>query len=203
MGYLSEIRTSQVSATRFGQWLLDSGAWHSSFLGHAGLARLEGLDRDYRSAFERYGEYLKTRPSEDGNKGPRYATDDEAVAAAIVEGWTEASASMHGICAERGIVFLHVLQPTLHDPGSKTPTPKEIAKGGADPAWIEGVERVYPRLREAGKALAARGFPFLDATGVFRDCSEDIYVDVCHFGRRGNEILADAIAPALIRVAGW
>jgi len=203
LGHLSEIRTTQVAATRFGDWLLRSGLWRSSFLGHAGLARLESLDRDYHTAFVRYGEYLRGRSVDAANRGPAYATDEEGAEDAIVCCWQEGSASMHGICAERGIVFLHVLQPTLHDRGSKTPTAKEIAKGGADPAWIEGVERIYPRLREAVKRLAERGVAVLDATRLFRDCSEDIYYDVCHFGRRGNELLADAIAPALIRAADW
>jgi hypothetical protein len=106
------------------------------------------------------------------------------------------------MCAARGITYLHVLQPALPDPDTKPLTPKEIEGGTADPAWIEGVHLLYPRFRGAGARLRERGIAFLDATGVFRDHPEDVYVDVCHFEEHGNEILADAIAAALLEAEG-
>jgi len=59
------------------------------------------------------------------------------------------------------------------------------------------VQKLYPRMREAGERLAGREIAFFDASGVLREPPEAVYTDVCHFGEHGNEILADAIAPAL------
>ena len=43
-----------------------------------------------------------------------------------------ASLAEHHLCEPRGILYLHVLQPTLHDPGSKPITPEEQEKGIGD-----------------------------------------------------------------------
>ena len=102
------------------------------------------------------------------------------------------------MCAARDVMYLHVLQPTLLDTGSKVPTPQEAADAKANEHWEHGVEVGYPLLRQAGRSLAQRGVRFLDASGVFRDFEERIYKDPCHFGRLGNEILAEAIGRAFL-----
>ena len=67
----------------------------------------------------------------------------------------------------------------------------------ASEAWLEGVALGYPRLRVAGKALQERGVAFLDASGVFRNVEETLYIDACHFDARGNELLAQQIGEKL------
>jgi len=42
--------------------------------------------------------------------------------------------------------------------------------------------------------LQQRGVAFFDATGIFRDEHEDLYVDVCHLNQHGNDLMAEAIA---------
>jgi hypothetical protein len=199
---LYEVRRSQTIAGAYAEWLLRSGWWRSSFLGHVGILRLEALQRRYVGAFQRYSTGLKNRPQDLSVKGPRFASDEASTARALLRAWEESSVTMQGLCAARGILYLHVLQPALPDPGTKPLTPSEILHGQAAlPSWIEGVHRLYPRMRVAGVRLAERGIAFHDATGVFRDHPEDVYTDVCHFGERGNEILADSIAAALLRAA--
>ena len=51
--------------------------------------------------------------------GPPHATDPEAVAATSVRAWFEGSISLSGLCAARGIPYVHVLQPAMRAPGSK------------------------------------------------------------------------------------
>src|SRR5260221_669806 len=101
---------------------------------------------------------------------------------------------------QRGIPYLHLLQPTLHDTGSKTLTQNEIDHSTMDPNWLEGVHFLYPIFRKMGKQLAARGENFFDASGIFRDHPEDVYYDICHFAEHGNEILGEAIARELARI---
>jgi len=198
---LHEVVASQKRASAFGERFLASGLWRSSVLGHAGELRLAKLREDYVSAYKRYTEGLKSRPQREEVKGPRIEGDDERTIEMLVRSWEESSISMSALCEQRGILYLHVLQPALPDPGTKPLTAGEIERGQADPSWIEGVQKLYPRLREAGERLAGRGIAFFDATGVLRDHPEDVYTDVCHFGEHGNEILADVIAGALLRAA--
>jgi hypothetical protein len=192
-----DVRVGQTRASAFAEWFLASGLWRSAFLGHVAWLRLERLQAAHVEAFRRYTAGLKSRPQKLEVKGPKLPVDDERTAEALVRGWEESSVSMQGLCAARGILYLHVLQPALPDEGTKPLTAGEIERGVADAAWIEGVRTLYPRLREAGGRLRARGIAFLDATGVLREHPEEVYTDVCHFGEHGNEILADAIAPAL------
>ena len=199
---LHDVRVKQDRATAFGAWLLDSGLWRSAFLGAVGKTVLVRFRRAYVDRFLAYQRYAAEHPTDVGSKGPRFASDGESVSASIVGAWEQSSISMDSMCAARGIAYLHVLQPALHDPGSKTLTAQEIETGGASPTWIEGIHREYPRLREAGGRLSASGIAFLDATGIFRDHAETIYADACHFEEHGNAIFAAAIAPALVAAAG-
>jgi hypothetical protein len=162
-----------------------------------GSLRFESLRRGYIRAYRELTRYIADRPKEAETSGPEYPQDDEGIEEMIVRSWTENSVSLSGMCDERRIAYLHVLQPTLYDEGSKPLTQKEIDGATADTTWIEGVTRLYPRLREAVSRLAERKVPFFDATHVFQDHPEDVYYDVCHFKEHGNEILAVAVAQAL------
>ncbi len=60
------------------------------------------------------------------------------------------------------------------------------------------MQRGYPLLRLAGKWLREHDVNFFDATQVFADEHEDIYYDFCHFAKKGNRILAQAIGRAFL-----
>lgn len=198
--HLHEVRGRQDRALAFGEALLRSGLWRSCFLDHVGSLRFESLRREYVRAYGDLTRYIAERPKEAETSGPEFPQDDEGIADMIVRSWTENSISLAGMCAERGIAYLHVLQPTLFDEGSKQLTQKEIDGSTADPTWIEGVRKLYPRLREAGPRLTECGIDFFDATRIFQDHPEDVYYDVCHFKEHGNEVLAAAMAEALGKV---
>jgi hypothetical protein len=124
-------------------------------------------------------------------RGPLLPPDLAAGLEAIERIWLESSVSLHAMCAARGVPYLHVLQPTLWDPGAKPMTPAEIQAGSARPDWREGIEHGYPRLRAAGAELRRRGVPFLDASQLFATTSESIYTDCCHYVPAGSERLAE------------
>ena len=195
---LHAVRAAQDAARSFGAKLLASGLWRSAFCERAGRLRLEALQRRYSRAHAALVESLHGRPREPEVCGPKVPGGESGLTETVVACWEECSISLNAVCAAHGIAYLHVLQPTLYDEGSKPLTQKEIDGAKAEPGWKEGIPQMYPALREAGKRLAARGVPFLDATGIFRDHEEDLYFDMCHVGERGNEILAAAIAPRLL-----
>src|SRR5690606_30828242 len=107
--------------------------------------------------------------------------------------------SLAAICADRDIPYIHVLQPTLHDAGSKPLTAGEVATGAAVRHWREGTRAGYPLLRAAGEELAARGVHFYDASRIFADVEETLYYDACHFNERGSSLLVDALTADLRR----
>lgn len=150
------------------------------------------------AAYEAYSTGMKKIAGDLILKGPPYGTDPEVIAEKAVQLWAECSRNLRAICEARGIHYLHVLQPTLHDTGSKTLTADEVQTGAAADTWIRGVQTGYPKLRKRGAELAAQGEHFVDATGVFRDVAATIYFDSCHFREDGNRILADAIADGLL-----
>ena len=197
--HLHLVRVSQDRAREFGESFLASGLWRSCFLEHAGSLRLESLRRRYVQAYRTLTEYLAQRPKEVETSGPAYPEDDAGLERTIVRSWRENSISLYGMCAQRGIPYLHVLQPTLYDEGSKPLTEKEKSVAQADPTWIEGVRRIYPLLRADSARIAERGIAWCDASGVFADHPEDVYYDICHFREHGNEILAVTVADALLR----
>jgi hypothetical protein len=141
---------------------------------------------------------LQLQQSEGTAIGPSFHGDARAAVELAVRTWRDGSLDLAALCARRGVRYLHVLQPTLHDPGAKIVTAEERRTGGAAREWLLGVAGGYPLLRQEGAALAAAGVEFLDASRIFAEVDETLYYDACHFGREGNRLLAEAIAAALL-----
>ena len=193
---LHEVKTRQDETSRFGGWALESGIWRSCVLGELAIFRLDALRGDTLEAHQRLFDHLQQGGANPVISGPAYPQEQLSAFGLIVRAWEESSHILYGICRQRSIDYLHVLQPTLFDEGSKPLTAAEIASSGTPELWIAGARTGYPLLRLAGGRLREAGVPFLDASLLFADVREDLYYDGCHFGTRGNEILADAIAEA-------
>ena len=193
------VSVAQDRASSFANRFLATGLWRSDLLARLGLARIASLRRDYAESYGQLMNHLQNTPKDAELTGPPFDASQGAVVDSIITCWTSCSLEMHGTCLARGIEFLHVLQPALDDPAGRPPTEKERERARNKDAWTKGVRATYPGLREAARRLAERGVPLLDATGVFLGYDEDIYIDICHFRERGNELLADAIADAFLR----
>jgi hypothetical protein len=178
---IHEIREIQDHALELGEWMLRSGLWRSCFLEHACSLRLRVLRDRYLSSRSAVVEHLRVRPAAIEIRGPSFAPDDESVAGAIVTAWEESSRSIRGMCRTRGIEYLHVLQPARFEAGGS-----------------EGAREIYPRLREAGRRLAARQVSFIDASDLFRGQPADLDPETSRLSGRGHEVLADAIAQAFL-----
>ncbi len=98
----------------------------------------------------------------------------------------------------RDITYLHVLQPTLHDEGSKPLTDDERRTGKAPEVWESAARSGYPLLREAGAKLREQGVAFHDGSSTFATLEEQVYYDACHFRKPGHDVLADSVARALL-----
>lgn len=179
--------------------------WHltwSAVLGELVTRRFEAIRRDWIEAQEDYLESTSGAELNFAIRGLAFDAKRDTVMDAAVRAWSRSVEILQAICDARGIPFLDVLQPTLHDAGSKPVTEQELATGTASEAWLEAVEQGYPLLREEGRRLAERGVSFSDASRVFADVEEPLYTDACHFGQRGNELLAEHVARAFLEVVG-
>lgn len=198
----SEVRERKQALARATERALSAPVFESALLGHLLRRWVLGRDASYARAQVEYLEALTAVEIEPTLLGPPFeGTPDDALRTAI-ECWYECSLLTQALCASLDIPYLHVLQPTLFDPGSKPRSPEEREIAAKQPGWVPGVEQGYPRLRELGAALRERGVVFLDASGIFAEVDETLYHDVCHFGEAGNRRLAEAIAPVLLELVG-
>jgi hypothetical protein len=116
---------------------------------------------------------------------------------ASVRCWFESSLAMHQLCSARGIRYVHVLQPTLHDEGSKIISDEERRKGVGDKGFHVAVVEGYPLLREGMQELRSLGVEALDLSLAFEGIEETVYFDTCHFGALGCRVLSDQMADAM------
>jgi hypothetical protein len=164
-------------------------------------ARLVGLEQTMA---------LEVAPGEQvrrsGRLGPPvdYVGQDD-VLPDLVAYWKRSSLLLQQFCASQGIAYLHVLQPNQYDVGSK-PLSDEERKLAFQEGFglVRTIPRGYPLLRQAGEELRAHGVAFRDASGVFRDHSETLYIDICcHYNRPGIDLviadIADGVAELLAR----
>jgi lysophospholipase L1-like esterase len=102
------------------------------------------------------------------------------------------------MCSGRSIRFVHVLQPTLHDTGSKPLTEDELKSSMLSQEWMDAVKAGYPRLREVGAELARSGIAFHDESMLFEHVEQSLYYDGIHFAVAGHQMFARAIADAIL-----
>jgi hypothetical protein len=133
--------------------------------------------------------------------GPAYeAANKEQVIADLVAMWERSSLAMHDLATGAGVAYYHFLQPNQYVPDSKPLTPEErrIAYN-RDQVYRAPARQGYPVLRAAGARLAARGVEFHDLTGLFAEERRTLYLDdCCHLNPLGNDLVAAAIAEAIL-----
>jgi hypothetical protein len=169
----------------------------ATFLVDAIVARSRA---SYAQLAQRYTQTEGGAALEPSFRGPPAPAGLDRGLDAIVDIWVESSISLRGMCRVRGIPFIHVLQPTFHDEGSKPPTQEELDHSEIDPDWLEGVVHGYPRLRAAGERLQAAGVPFFDASRLFEEVQETLYYDNCHVVAAGSRMLGRYCARRALEV---
>ena len=133
--------------------------------------------------------------------GPAYqAASKEQAIDDLVAVWERSSLAMRGLATGAGVPYYHFLQPNQYVPDSKPLTPQErrIAYN-RDQVYRRPARQGYPVLRAAGARLAARGVEFHDLTDLFAEERRTLYLDdCCHLNPLGNDLMAQAIADAIL-----
>lgn len=139
-----------------------------------------------------------------GSELPVARLDDACVADGdcfelIADMWAEGSRLLHAVASERGIPYVHFLQPNQYVPGSKVLTDEEKKT-----AYLEGSVYArytplgFPLLKARGRALQKEGISFYDLTGLFQSSKETLYADnCCHLNVVGYRRLATRIVRLL------
>jgi hypothetical protein len=191
-------RVEQRAVERLSDTALGGGLFRSALLQYLFARRMQAHLGGMRARFDEISRALTERVEGEVLSGSRLDLAPLSAMQGIVRAWAENSRTLAGLCRERGIAYLHLLQPTLHDPGAKPMSEEEERDCGIGPAWGRGVLEGYPLLRATGAELAARGVPFCDTSRIFADVRETLYFDSCHFGPEGNALFAESIASALL-----
>jgi len=118
----------------------------------------------------------------------------------LAELWANGSRQLDYLCRANHIAYVHVLQPNQYVPDSKSLGPLEMSVAYHDDnCYASGVKGGYPELLRAGEKLRAEGVDFHDLTRLFAAFGDPIYVDACcHYNQKGNDLLAEAVAEALL-----
>ena len=174
------------------RFALDLQLHRSALAGRLLLARCSALQERFDELDARYQKLTQERPM----KLPPAEVEATTQAALqqAVDGWRDSSRVMADLCRERGIPFIHVLQPTLHDPGAKPITELERRRGFDASGPDERILAGYPRLRAAGAELVEAGVHFVDASRLFADDERTLFFDRCHLEHVGNLELAQLLA---------
>lgn len=195
---LKALREAKRGPRRVLELYQRAGLGRSAALSRLALGASARAVERHAKAQASYGEALMRVGAEQRLFGAPPPAELASVLELSVQGWEASSRALRAICEQRGILYVHCLQPTLYDEGSKPLTPEERRTSGAGPSWIDGARHGYPLLRAAGERLRAAGVHFVDATRVFEQVEETLYYDPCHVVARGNELLAEFLAPRFL-----
>ena len=118
---------------------------------------------------------------------------------AAVALWSASSRQMHDLLHSRGIPFLQVVQPNQYFGGHRFGVAEAARAVREDSPYRAHVQNGSPRRRAALPARRGGGVAVLDATTLFDAEPAAVYADdCCHYNQYGNDLLARAVAPAMI-----
>ena len=128
--------------------------------------------------------------------------DGQKLFADIAAEWAQSSLMMHTMLRDRGVPYIHVLQPNQYFTTRRFgEAERRIALNAGSP-FKGGAEQGYPALIEASRALEGKE-PFFNAVGIFDQEASPAYIDdCCHYTLAGNRRLADFVSTSILRAPG-
>ena len=169
------------------------GLLHSAITGRLVLSRMARARDAWSGAQARYVASTVDRERGARNRPFGVAPEKAGALAESVACWRESSLAIHNLCTPLGIRYLHLLQPTLHDEGSKPVSERERLKGIGERGFDRRVTEGYELLRAGCASLVARGVATHDLSYAFEGVTETLYYDECHFNQAGNLVLAERV----------
>jgi hypothetical protein len=187
-------RTARIEVERARRF----GIMHSALLGRIVLSRLADARERWSRAQEGFLDRSLENRRESHNRAFVSPSTEAGTLEEAVDCWYESSLAMHHLCAPQGTRYVHALQPTLRDEGSKPLTDEEKRKGLVDGEFAERVKQGYPLLREALARLVAAGVDAHDLSDTFKGIEETLYYDSAHFNQTGNRLVAERLLEGIL-----
>jgi len=194
---LLEMRSLQQEVQEEARTALGRRYAYSAILGKWTLSRLTRLRARWTKAQEAFVDHKANLGRQQKDHAFGMPPKRKDAVKESVRCWFESSLAMHQLCSARGIRYVHALQPTLHDEGSKPITDEERRKGIGEKGFNRAVVQGYPLMREGMAKLRELGVEALDLSLAFEDIEETVYFDTCHFGNLGCRALSDRMADAM------
>ncbi len=148
---LLAIRSRQRFVVGVEKFALQFGVQYSAALGTLLTSWMERAQQGVELRTRGFAEERRSSPRMRIQRGPRVEIAPPAIDQMSLRAWFESSRSMHAICAEHGIAFVHVLEPTIGDSNDLAQVPPQA------------LEALHRKLANAGRALATDGVSFFDA----------------------------------------
>ncbi len=169
-------------------------------LGYFLARRAEYWERQREEAKIDYFDHLEEVARETTDSvfvGPWDPAEKKDPVQACLNLWTRGTKFLATFAKGAGIHYLHVLQPTSKDTVPEVSKPlseEELLHTGSTHFWPTGIQALYPRMRHRSRTFEAEGINFADLSMLFKDVTDTLYIDVCHYNQRGNESFSHAIA---------
>ena len=97
--------------------------------------------------------------------------------------------------------YCYILQPSISvDQKKKSNFEKEIYNERDNNDYNEKFKSAYMKLDSVLNAMESRNFYYFNFSNCFSNQKKQIYIDECHFGDRGNKIVANLIANSLVEI---
>jgi hypothetical protein len=114
--------------------------------------------------------------------------------------WQRSSTMLSKLAEANNTAYLHVFQPNQYLEGSKELTELELEKFYYhDGLFGTSYRSSYPYFREQMDVLLAKGEWFADASMIFKEVKDTVYLDsCCHFNTHGLRLLSQFIADQIV-----
>lgn len=130
----------------------------------------------------------------------REAVDVDTAFSQMAELWGNSSRLMKQSLENQNTLYFHFIQPNQYYPTGRSFSEEERKLAIIDNHPYEtGVQKGYPMLFQTIEELKAENIPIFNATPIFDDVNEIVYIDsCCHYNKAGNEVFATYIADSIV-----
>lgn len=154
-----------------------------------------------RAVLKRAGGGSKTESAADLSGGEKPASDNESLVQGVVDAYKGNIELVKALSAQYRFKYLFYWQPTIFQKAHLTQyeSAQRDEMRAVGQAFKPFVQKTYDVVQQSGLTEKDEYY-FHDLSLAFADISEPIYLDWCHLGESGNEVIAKHMAKDVMAV---